>query len=198
MGGIDWLFGAVLAGLTARGVCRGLLVESLAFSGLLASAAIALLGAGRASAALAALGVPSPFSLVLAGAGLFLLGLLLTDAAEQLARTRLKGWRGTRTDRAGGAFAGALKGAALLSLVAALLLHDAAPLLIRRPAEEGALPRLLAPAARGLTRLARPLVPADLLERGKALAAELAGLEIRTLAPADPPRRSPAPRVRPA
>lgn len=177
MGGIDWLFGAVLAGFTARGVCRGLLVESLAFSGLLASAAIALLGAGRASAALAALGVPSPFSLVLAGAGLFLLGLLLTDAAERLARTRLKSWRGTRTDRAGGAFAGALKGAALLSLVAALLLHDAAPL---------------------LTRLARPLVPADLLERGKALAAELAGLEIRTLAPADPPRRAPAPRVRPA
>lgn len=198
MGGIDWLFGAVLAGFLVRGLCRGLLVESLAFFGLLASAAVALLGAGRASAALAAGGVPTPVSLLLAGAGLFLLGLLLTDAAERLARTRLKAWRRTRTDRAGGAFAGTLKGAALLSLVAALLLHDAAPLLIRRPAEEGTLPRLLAPAARGLYRLTRPLIPADLLERGKALAAELAGLETQNPAPADPPRRPPAPGVRPA
>jgi hypothetical protein len=36
LGGIDWLFGAVLAGLLLCGVCRGLLVESLAFFGLLA------------------------------------------------------------------------------------------------------------------------------------------------------------------
>src|SRR3972149_7642476 len=103
MGGIDWLFGAVLAGFTARGVCRGLLVESLAFSGLLASAAIALLGAGRASAALAALGVPSPFSLVLAGAGLFLLGLVLTEAAERLPPPPPHGPRGgPRPPAAGG------------------------------------------------------------------------------------------------
>ena len=38
MGGIHWLFGVVLAGFPVRGACRGLLVESLAFFGLLASA----------------------------------------------------------------------------------------------------------------------------------------------------------------
>lgn len=198
MGGIDWLFGAVLAGFAVRGLCRGLLLESLAFFGLLASTAVALAGAGRTSAALAALGVPGLVSLVLAGAGLFLLGLLCTDGAERLARTRLKEWRRTRTDRAGGALAGLLKGALLLSLAAALLLHDAVPGLLRRPAEEGALPRLLAPASRILYQVARPLIPAGLLERGKALAVEWAAREILQSTPAEAPRRSPVPRVRPA
>ena len=38
MGGIDCLLGAVLAGFLVRGLCRGLLVESLAFFGLPARA----------------------------------------------------------------------------------------------------------------------------------------------------------------
>lgn len=198
MGGIDWLFGVILAGFLLRGLCRGLLVESLAFFGLLASAAAAFLGAGRAAQTVAAVGVPAPFSLVVAGAGLFLLGLLVTDGAEQFARTRLAAWRRTRTDRAGGALAGVLKGALLLGMLAALLLHDAAPPVIRDRAHEGTLPRLLAPAGRATFGVALPILPAALLARGKALVVDLRASELRDPAPADPPRRAPVPRVRPA
>ncbi|MBI4391374.1 MAG: CvpA family protein [candidate division NC10 bacterium] len=198
MGGIDWLFGVVLAGFLFRGLCRGLLVESLSFFGLLASAAVAFLGAGRAAQVVAAVGVPAPFSLPVAGTGLFLIGLLVTDGAEQMARTRLAGWRRTRTDRAGGAFAGVLKGALLLGLLAALLLHDAAPRALRQRVEEGALPRLLAPAGRGAFQLVQPILPAGLLARGKALGGERRALEFRDPAPADPPGWVPVPRVRPA
>ena len=35
---MDWLFGAVLAGFLLRGLCRGLLAESLVSFGLLAPA----------------------------------------------------------------------------------------------------------------------------------------------------------------
>lgn len=177
---LDLGLAAILAVSCMRGIAKGLVAESLAFFGVLGSAAAALYGFEWGAGLLVRTwGWGRPFASAAAALGLFLAGFLVVAAARWLLSPGRLGYRISLGQRIGGGVLGVAKGTIVLALILSAMLWLPLPAPWRARLSGPTLPRALAQVIPWTGSALRAVVPPSMRERILALRGQVALLDPR-------------------